>query len=309
MTTILIVDDDDDFRSSLARDMELQGHCAIAASSCDAAISALHERAPIDVVLTDLRMPDRDGLDLLEIVHRESPETSLIMMSAFATARDYQAALELGSVEVLSKPFTRVELREAISRALECRRGFHGTIHGLGLVDILQMFHVARRSATVHLDAGERIHIDRGEIIHAESDGETGAKALASLLGRSVGHLRTSPLEPNSEQTVTGQFEQLILEIAARRDEHESGKIHDADWAGEELDFSALDDPGPSSDSGGVEDAGLAELANSLMSDGALERTRMGVAVIVKRISAPSTVIVRGGSDALSLAPTLDAGF
>jgi DNA-binding NtrC family response regulator len=122
VTSILIVEDDEQFRAAVARDLTHRGFDVAAVDSVAKALSKLHERG-FDVMLTDLRMSERDGIDLLSQLNEVAPYTRTILMSAFATARDHQRAIELGAVQVLCKPFTALELTHAIQQAVECETG------------------------------------------------------------------------------------------------------------------------------------------------------------------------------------------
>ncbi|HNC42883.1 MAG TPA: response regulator, partial [Acidobacteriota bacterium] len=145
MTSVLIVEDDLQFRSALARDLTVQGYQVAVAQSVDEAVGMLAAK-PTNILLTDLRIGERDGIDLLGTVREVSPDTRSILMSGYATARDHQRAMELGAVQVLCKPFTATELFNALQQAIECETGFRGSVHGLSLTDVLQMFHFGRRS-------------------------------------------------------------------------------------------------------------------------------------------------------------------
>src|SRR5262249_35082319 len=152
------VDDDEKFRTTLGRDLSEHGYDVRLAQNADEAERTLTS-ASIDILLTDLRMPGDDGIDLLDRVRTLSAKTRTILMSGYASARDYQRAIECGAVRVLCKPFTSSELLLAIRQAIECETGFRGSIHGLSLVDLLQMFHYGRRSLAIVVDGWTPGHV------------------------------------------------------------------------------------------------------------------------------------------------------
>src|SRR6185437_5329665 len=166
---------------------------------------------------TDLRMGDRDGIDLLTACRAAARPARAILMSAYATARDYDTALQLGAVRVLCKPFTPRELIEAIREAVECEHGFHGNIHGLSLLDILQMFHYGRRNATIIIGGLKpgRIYVEGGNIVHAEVADAQGESALVALLSARSGSIRTTVLG-DMVRTIQRPFEQLMLDALRR---------------------------------------------------------------------------------------------
>jgi DNA-binding NtrC family response regulator len=84
---------------------------------------------PIDVVLTDIRMPGASGFDVLRAVRSRSPRTQVVMMTAYAAVPDAVAAMKLGAFDYLAKPVDADELALVVARAAE---GAEGSIQGKG---------------------------------------------------------------------------------------------------------------------------------------------------------------------------------
>jgi DNA-binding response OmpR family regulator len=228
--SILIVEDDPGLRSALARELKRRGFMVTVAETVDEALDVLINSrvlsgAPIDVLLADLRLSGWDGLDLLRAVHKVSSTTRSILMSGFATAKDHQVARDLGAVAVLTKPFTNEDLLSAIEKASECKTGFHGEIHGLSLIDMIQMFHFARRSVTISVGGTTegQIHLRDGEIVHAQTAATTGEQALRDLLAAQGGFLRTAALAQGVPATIGRPFEPLLLDLLRQIDESPKG--------------------------------------------------------------------------------------
>ncbi|WP_394841961.1 response regulator [Pendulispora brunnea] len=219
MTSVLVVDDDVQFRETLVRHLAGHGFDVAEARSVDEAISLLEQRR-VDVLLTDLRLGIRDGIDLIATLRSRGTATRAILMSAFATARDYQTATELGAVRVLCKPFTPEDLLDAIRQAIDCSTGFRGSVHGLSLVDMLQMFHLARRSIVLTIgDAVTgHVYLQEGEIVHAEKGALSGEPALRAILSAQSGSVSTSALGP-TPRTITRGFSSLLLDLLRQIDE------------------------------------------------------------------------------------------
>lgn len=240
MTSVLIVDDDDTFRRTIGRDLGNQGFDVALAAGVDEALATLAKRS-IDVLLTDLRMPDADGIDLLAQIREVSARTRAILMSGFATARDYQRAIECGAVRVLCKPFTSSELMQAIRQAIDCETGFRGNIHGLSLIDLLQMFHYGRRSVAIVVDswAPGHIFLEEGRIVHAVYRELAGEQALRAILAMPAGSLRTMVLPDGTPCSITRDFSTLLLDSLRTIDE--SAAAASGEW-----DIAALvDEPIP----------------------------------------------------------------
>jgi CheY-like chemotaxis protein len=219
MTSILVVDDDPPLRRALVRDLRANGYDAVAASGYDEALTRASERK-YDVLLTDLRMGSKNGLDLILALTGASPQIRPIMMSAYATAHDSQRALSLGAVRVLCKPFESEQLIQAVERAVQSTSGFAGSVHGLSLVDLLQMFHFARHSVTLHLrgGGGGSVSLRDGELIDARYEALRGEPALRAVLSLSAGVVETTELSVD-EASLSGRFESTLLEALRWLDE------------------------------------------------------------------------------------------
>lgn len=225
MTSVLVVDDDAPLGRALARELRANGYDSLPVSGYEEAIERLSVQS-YDVLLTDLRMGEKDGLDLILAIAASFPATRPILMSAYATARDSERAKDLGAVRVLCKPFGTTEMLQAVERAVESAQGFLGSVHGLSLIDMLQMFHYAQRSVSVHVLGGTpaAIHLENGRIVHA-THGALGAEAaLSQILTLPAGSLQTSPLE-NVPRSISREFQPLMLDLLRRLDEQNRGSF------------------------------------------------------------------------------------
>ena len=107
MTRILIVDDEAGMREFLSIFLEREGFQVEAAQDGQEALQAA-EKAPFDLVISDLRMPTMDGVRLLEGLRKFQPEIPVILMTAYASAESAIEAMKLGAYDYITKPF-RVE--------------------------------------------------------------------------------------------------------------------------------------------------------------------------------------------------------
>ncbi len=117
MARILFVDDDPLTLETLKRSVELFGHEAILASSGEQAQRLIGEQPP-DLILTDMRLPDMDGLSLVKII-KHDPNISgvpVIMLSASPEIDARQVSLEAGAEEFLAKPVRLQTLQNVIER-------------------------------------------------------------------------------------------------------------------------------------------------------------------------------------------------
>ena len=113
-----MVDDDRNIRRMLAAALESPEQDVTEAESADAAIESIVAR-PYDVVISDVRMPGMNGMQLLEEIKRRGNSIPVIMMTAFGTIPDAVDAIRLGAYDYLTKPFSAEHLRSVVSRALE----------------------------------------------------------------------------------------------------------------------------------------------------------------------------------------------
>jgi DNA-binding NtrC family response regulator len=117
---ILIVDDEPKLGRLLVEMLETQGHDVSRAAGGAEALARL-ARNDLDVVVTDLRMPDMDGMALLRAAKRLSPAPEVILMTAYASTENAVAAMRDGAVDYLVKPFAMDEFRLRVARVLERR--------------------------------------------------------------------------------------------------------------------------------------------------------------------------------------------
>jgi two-component system response regulator PilR (NtrC family) len=115
---ILVVDDEQSMREFLEIFLRREGYEVVTAGDVDTAVAHL-EADEIDLVITDMQMPEKTGLDLLLAAREVSPETILIVVTAFGTTDSAIAAMKEGAYDYLTKPFKVDELRIVIEKAFE----------------------------------------------------------------------------------------------------------------------------------------------------------------------------------------------
>ncbi len=120
MGKILVADDQRNMRTTLAMMLRSAGH-EVDEAEDGAAACELGATGAYDVVLTDLRMGNVDGVEVLRRVKQEQPMTEVIVMTAYGTIESAVEAMRLGALDYMQKPFTEDELAVKVSRALESR--------------------------------------------------------------------------------------------------------------------------------------------------------------------------------------------
>ena len=118
---LLVATDDASIRESMTFTFRREGYQVQAAQSGDQALEAAG-RMPFDLVITDLRLADMDGIDLLKQVKALSSDTEVIVMTPYGNTEPAMDAVKLGAYDYLAKPFLPEELTLAARRALEHKR-------------------------------------------------------------------------------------------------------------------------------------------------------------------------------------------
>src|SRR5262247_957611 len=118
---VLIVDDEKSMRDLLSITLEKEGYDVETAAGGELAIEMLH-RETVDAVITDLRMPKVDGLQVLRAAKESSPDIAVIVITAVASTETAVEAMKLGAYDYITKPFKLDEVNLIVRNALERKR-------------------------------------------------------------------------------------------------------------------------------------------------------------------------------------------
>jgi DNA-binding NtrC family response regulator len=111
---VLVVDDEPLIRWSIAETLAAAGHRVVEAADAASARRLLDQTPELDLVLLDLRLPDSSDLALLADIRQTAPNTPVIMMTAFGTPEIAAAAIRMGALRVLTKPFNMHDLETVV---------------------------------------------------------------------------------------------------------------------------------------------------------------------------------------------------
>jgi len=166
MAVLLVADDEKGYREVLKAIFEDQGHTVHTANEGRGALEQLKASA-CDVVISDVRMPDMNGIEFLRAARALYPDVGVVMMSAFATIDTARDAFKLGADDFIQKPFNNEELKLIVERALErkaminenralrtAQRKVGSTANIIGSSDAIRTLHeqiatLAREEATI----------------------------------------------------------------------------------------------------------------------------------------------------------------
>src|ERR1041384_5278252 len=118
MANLLIVDDELGMRQFLTHLFQREGHVVRVAENGRVALEQMQQQAP-DLIISDIRMPDMSGVDLLRAARGLLPDVEVIMMTAFANVDTAREAFLLGAYDFVQKPFDNDLLKETVARALK----------------------------------------------------------------------------------------------------------------------------------------------------------------------------------------------
>ena len=220
---VLIVDDEEtltwSMSKSLSKDRDKYG--ILIANTGKEALDVLKNHA-IDLVITDIRMPDINGLDLLATIKDRYPGTKVIIMTAYGSSDIQKEANKRGSLYYIEKPFEITDIRKLILDILWKRRGFEGKVFDLQLTDLIQLNCLCRVTAALRVEKGEQrgvIYFNDGEIVHAECDEQIGKEALFSILRWREGKFDHERGMTPPEQSISQNWEHLLVEGMRQSDE------------------------------------------------------------------------------------------
>lgn len=182
MKKVLIVDDEPAVLFALSEalaDRRRGTKVATAANGHEAV--AILESEKVDLVVTDLRMPEMDGFELLAWLRRSFPHLPVVVMTGFHA--ETAARLDDGALEVLEKPFDVAELKRRVAEML--RQTVKGRVENISLASFLQLLEIERKTCTLSVtsadDAG-RLYFRGGSLIGAETDSLSGPDAVAAAM-------------------------------------------------------------------------------------------------------------------------------
>ncbi|NUQ80755.1 MAG: response regulator [Bacteroidetes bacterium] len=248
---ILIVDDEETIAWGISKTLSQSGEIPVETSYTTKATEAATLLASnrYDLVITDIRMPDMSGIDLLKEVKDKYPETGVIIMTAYGSTEVQQEASKRGSIFYIEKPFDIKVLKKVITEYFTKKETgeskkevqdtpgddtFKGNIGTLQLMDVVQMNCLGRITTCLKVTDGARdgiIVFKKGDIVHAETSGMVGKEAffnIASWKGGSFDMLNEIP----SQVTIIDHWEQLLIEALQVLDDGSQDNI-----AGDDFDF------------------------------------------------------------------------
>ena len=169
MAKLLVVDDEKNIRDALGRFFGSSKHEIVVAESGREALALMDRDGAFDLVLSDWRMAEMNGLELLNAIKAKYPTTIVILMTAYGTIQNAVAAMKAGAYDYVTKPFSLDQIQHAVDRALEVKelrtanRALRNSIDGVPLLTtgsplfraLIETAHAAASSDATILLTGE----------------------------------------------------------------------------------------------------------------------------------------------------------
>ncbi len=223
MKRVLIVDDEESFLLSLKDGLSVHSdrYQVLTAENGLKAVELLRE-LPIDLLVTDLKLPQMDGFELLAWVSRHQAQLPVIVMTAFDTPEIEARLATMDALQYLEKPLDLQMLQESIDSGLKA--GVKSYIRGITLSTFLQLMSIERKNCTLKVSVNDRIgylYIRRGELRDAEYNGLSGEAAALEIVGWENAEIEMDGICRRQEAVITQSLEHILIEAFRRKDEQE----------------------------------------------------------------------------------------
>src|SRR5215467_5630666 len=224
---ILLLDDDPEVLHMYQEILEqLPSRPEIRTASTGTRAMAMLEAEPFRLLISDLKMPKMDGLQVLSIVRRKYPQLRTVVLTSVMDEQFRSRVYALGVDLFWQKPTSDAEIKmflECIESLLgrEAQGGFRG-VQSKSLVDIIQLECLSQNSNVLKITNGPltgRIWITNGEVVDSSTDEFIGEEAFRRILSWKAGNFETLPHEPGRGRTIFTSYQGLLLETAQAADE------------------------------------------------------------------------------------------
>lgn len=221
MSRILIVDDDLELCRSLSRAFsQLRPDLAIlTANSAAQAVRMMQERS-VDIVLTDLQMPEMDGFELVSWLRSHCPDVSVFTMSAYGTQETPTQTASVGAVDFFRKPVDPTALLARLTDALA--QTVHGHLNYVSLASFLQLLEMERKSCTLAVSYGDSVGhlvVRRGQLVSARSGQRQGQDAAITIIAWPYPSISISRDCSDAPSTIQSSLGFIIMEAMRLQDE------------------------------------------------------------------------------------------
>ena len=226
---ILLLDDDEQTLELYQALLEqIPSHPEVQVCNAGGRAIAMLESEPFNLLITDLRMPKMDGLQVLAIVRRKYPLLRIVVLTGVPDDEYRSRAYAQGVEMFWQKPSTAEDIQlfqdcieSMLDRPTQTVDGFRG-VQSKSLVDLIQLECLSRSSSTLNITRGAlkgKIWIQNGEIIDATTANMTGEEAFKEILSWKSGNFEILPADAGRARSINISYQGLLLDSAQALDE------------------------------------------------------------------------------------------
>jgi DNA-binding response OmpR family regulator/roadblock/LC7 domain-containing protein len=218
---LLLVDDEESFLQSLKAGLQ-KFNDIFDTDTCYSVKDAIKNvlARDYDVIVTDLRMPGKSGIDFLVFLKQIKYTGKLMVMSAYNTVDNIRRIRSLGNIDIFSKPFNvewfKRKLIDFFSKEEEV------TFESIDLVTVMQVINLEKKTSAVQITVDEDkgfIYFEEGEIISAEFRGLRDEAAIREVLNFNKGQITIKKIKNRIKKTIRKPFVELLMDLTRRIDE------------------------------------------------------------------------------------------
>jgi CheY-like chemotaxis protein len=225
---ILIVLDDEYLSRNIVNSLQIDGYFVKGVASGTEAVHLLWAEE-YDVVVSDQKMPDSDGFELLQWIRTYRPGTCMIMVGMPGSSVTRTQALENGVVSYLEKPLDLHTLKEELRRLLQ-QTGFSASLDSFDLLDVIQIVNMSHKTIAMVVNTGLEeqglLGFQAGELVWAEYGILRGEEAFFALAAYKNGSITHQPWNAQIRPNVTQPLSRLIFQALQYRSKYAALQQH-----------------------------------------------------------------------------------
>lgn len=221
---VLIVDDDAAWLKAMLKELEeYSGSFSVTPAYDGKEALEILASDQISLVVSDLRMPNIDGFELLNRVLRQYPDIPVIIITAYDRPKTREVVFNSGADEYVTKPFTAEDLAEKINRLLQ-KKSEGGSLHNVSLETFLQLIEMEQQTCTLRVlnknasNIGVLFFRD-GELMNARLGSRLGKEAAYEILSWSGVSVSIQNGCPFTEKQLEGELQAILLDAMRTKDE------------------------------------------------------------------------------------------
>ncbi len=221
--TVLVVDDEDLFLRTVADGFAAHSkHVNVLTASNGRLAAEILSRCSVDLVVTDIKMPDMDGFELVAHMSRCCPNVPVVVMTAFGTPEVESRLERHGVAHYLDKPLDFPALAETVFDALAASASGH--LEGIALPTLLQMIEADRKTCTLRVSCQGQVghlYFNKGEPLDAEVGALCGEAAALALVRCEQPAIEILGGRVQRPRRITRSLPELLLEGLRQKDEND----------------------------------------------------------------------------------------